>query len=570
MASFTAAGFVLALCTIAAHCATPKKGHLQPLGNHRPPDVPIDEYDDSNPLGPDRFYKDYVVPFKPVVFRGAARHSPAFQLWTDEYLAKEYGDLELRLEEKVEGESNEALPAGQLGIGRDVLKNFLANYRTSNGYIVSELPSPMFKEVAVLPCMACSVLQHKIQEVNLWISAQGAYSKIHRDAFNAINCLLNGTKDWFFIDSKYSKEVYVVHRSKWEMGGMSLVEPKRVDLEKYPKFADVRYSFVTINAGDCVYVPGGYYHQVKSYGTKNMAVSVLFSQMARGVHSRGCDGDEKLPYKLLNESEVYWPYPGSGIMSMGNLDIDFLRNVVDNFTLLHDDKLTADVFYEAMMDLSAPATGQTLSMGMSPEETIRFKKVAEKAFAELNVEKKPWLTVEELGKLSVEKWKTVSKIIEPVDISNTYEFEYSVIEPNAVIRRVRRFLERSESGKMTREDFVTIYTKKVHGSAYIGGKVFHKLDAENAGFVSKTSLDKVEEVLEEVFSNPDGREDVDDDEEEMIRKWAHEDDDEGEESDDQLSKDGEEEGEGDGQEDGGENLLETEEDPEATNRKDEL
>lgn len=234
------------------------RGHLKPIGQHRAgPEQTVDEYDTALPA--ETFYREYVLKKQPVVFRGGARNWPAFKVWTDEYLRKEYGDLEVRLEEKKEGESNDKLPAGKFGIGRDTLENFVSEYHAPdfNGYIIGELPSPMFKDVMVLPCMACGSLYQKIQEVNFWLTSKGGASAIHRDASDAVNCLLNGTKHWYFMDSKYNDEVYVIHRNKYEWGGLSLVNPHSVDLEQFPKFADVKYAYLTLNAGDCLYVPSG-------------------------------------------------------------------------------------------------------------------------------------------------------------------------------------------------------------------------------------------------------------------------------------------------------------------------
>ena len=44
-----------------------------------------------------------------MVFRRAAKHFPAFQLWTDDYLTENYGNLEVMLEAKRE---KEEVPVG--------------------------------------------------------------------------------------------------------------------------------------------------------------------------------------------------------------------------------------------------------------------------------------------------------------------------------------------------------------------------------------------------------------------------------------------------------------------------
>ena len=59
-------------------------GHLQPLGSHRPPEGQINSI--QHLLNPTEFYNDYVLKVTPVILKGAARLSPAYDHWTDNYL----------------------------------------------------------------------------------------------------------------------------------------------------------------------------------------------------------------------------------------------------------------------------------------------------------------------------------------------------------------------------------------------------------------------------------------------------------------------------------------------------
>ncbi|KAJ7393736.1 hypothetical protein OS493_003395 [Desmophyllum pertusum] len=73
--------------------------------------------------------------------------------------------------------------------------------------------------------------------------------------------------------------------------GFSRINVLKVDLLKYPKVAEVPWSIVTINAGDCLFLPKSYYHQVTSYGTNNVAVALLFSRLdgVDDIDFAGCD-----------------------------------------------------------------------------------------------------------------------------------------------------------------------------------------------------------------------------------------------------------------------------------------
>ena len=62
----------------------------------------------------------------------------------------------------------------------------------------------------------------------------------------------------------------------------------------------------------------GYWHQVRSYGTKNMAVSVLFSRL-KEFNASGCSRAEYAPLPLSNV-DMIWTYPGHGPQTLGNSD----------------------------------------------------------------------------------------------------------------------------------------------------------------------------------------------------------------------------------------------------------
>ena len=79
-----------------------------------------------------------------------------------------------------------------------------------NAYTVSELPTPMWKDVTVIPPMTCGIFAKRLVEVDLWMSGGGTSSILHKDAFNAINCLLNGTKEWKLIEFKHQDKIYKV------------------------------------------------------------------------------------------------------------------------------------------------------------------------------------------------------------------------------------------------------------------------------------------------------------------------------------------------------------------------
>ena len=210
----------------------PATGHLLPLGSHTSPSEVEERFDVPSAK---EFMERYVFPSKPVVFRSILKNSPMLEKWTDEYISKTYPELEVRMEAKTEKEGY--VPIGNIGMGRDSLKNFIDTYHVTNKYLVSELPTPTWHEVVVPSFMTCGPVLKNFVEIDLWMSGGNTSSLLHKDAFNALNCLFNGTKEWKLFSYKHEKDLYKAYEPGSPLGGFSRINPDAVDMIKYPKVA---------------------------------------------------------------------------------------------------------------------------------------------------------------------------------------------------------------------------------------------------------------------------------------------------------------------------------------------
>ena len=76
----------------------------------------------------------------------------AYELWTEEFLISEYGNLTVRLESRAE--SNDRIPSGETGIlGRDTIRHFIQNYQTRDAYVISQVPQPMERDIGIPACL---------------------------------------------------------------------------------------------------------------------------------------------------------------------------------------------------------------------------------------------------------------------------------------------------------------------------------------------------------------------------------------------------------------------------------
>ena len=57
--------------------------------------------------------------------------------------------------------------------------------------------------------------------------------------------------------------------------GLGLQDVDAVDLVRYPALAAVEHWTAALAPGDCIYIPAGWYHQVRSARPRSLAVTVL-------------------------------------------------------------------------------------------------------------------------------------------------------------------------------------------------------------------------------------------------------------------------------------------------------
>ncbi|XP_028411093.1 uncharacterized protein LOC114533693 [Dendronephthya gigantea] len=444
------------------------KGHLKPLGSHRSPESIDERFDVPSPL---EFWTDYVKISKPVVFRGAAKHSKAFTSWTDKYLKQNYGDLEVRLENK--GEKSGGVPIGAKGLGRDTIAHFVDTYHDVNSYIVSELPTPMWSDILVQPCLTCGTFSDHIVEIDLWMSGGGSKSLLHKDAFNAINCLYNGTKEWKMIEYKYEKMIYKAWEPEYEVGGYSLLQVDSVDLIKYPKVKDVPWSFVTVNAGDCLFLPKSYYHQVNSYGSNNVAVAILFSRLdnLEKYNNTGCDS-QNLSYLPLSQLDVDWKYPGHGKMTMGNSHLETAREL-----------------------LKEASQGGPLTLESIPvilEEHLHWRvdseSLPEEIFHILSKDNQAVISQEDIDSLGKDDLRKLLLLLERYEPSNMYTYEYSFVREEDIRLLIDTLMK--QDGVLILDKFIKEYQQHLGGTEAFASQIFQGLKSAHGNMATPEEVEK--------------------------------------------------------------------------------
>ncbi|XP_044178214.1 uncharacterized protein LOC114971217 [Acropora millepora] len=256
----------------------------------------------------------------------------------------------------------------------------------------------------------------------------------------------------------------------------------------------------------------GYWHQVRSYGSKNMAVSVLFSRLTE-FDPTGCD-NTKLDYRALSDSGMVWTYPGHGPQTMGNVDpfetkTSFTKSrtafcfcnghngcrgdknkthhVTTNEYLslgnqTKNGRLDADIIFVVLTD------GEV----MQNHEDLR-RSIAEKVLEIIDVDKKGYASKEDIEALTLDQLKQMADVIDP-DPANTEEYEFAIFDLDSV-RLVFKEAMADGNGILTLQNLIKRY-EDFGGSAKIARELFNMLQPRHDDYVTQEEMtERLDDVL---------------------------------------------------------------------------
>jgi len=309
-------------------------GHLKPLGGHAPPSVDVAER--TTLPSPAEMYA-LARTNTPVVVRGGIKFQPSYQKWTDAYMSEHFGDTVVDVEfDKAENRFG-AMPESWK------LRKFIAA-KARDGvqdryYVVHDLTPRMRRDWRLLPSLACR--ETAMQMLVMWFSSGGTSSVLHNDGQENFLTLLEGSKKLTLWHQREAHNLYVDEARK---RGTSPVDVDAVDMEVFPRVAQAAYAQLTLHAGDMLFIPKSYYHQVRSFSPgksrRNIAVNYWWKhppdhdgeyRTGGGVLSKMVGNVPAVKLKGWPEAPTCTPYPEGTtmdqvcILTQGSGEEDQLR-----------------------------------------------------------------------------------------------------------------------------------------------------------------------------------------------------------------------------------------------------
>ncbi|KAI8518322.1 hypothetical protein Bbelb_043390 [Branchiostoma belcheri] len=353
-------------------------GHLKPIGANVP-NKAVKVLQGFPP--PDVFLRDYAIPSVPVLFRAAVTDSVAFKNWnTDEYF-RQFSEAD-REKHTIETRKKEVRTQRPTAL---TLRQFLDRYNQEDIYMVEAVPSFLRKDVPMPKSLLCEPLTNMLVDTVMWFSSGGTKSVLHNDDVDNINCLYAGKKELVFINfPRYRNKVDLDHPE----GSYSSMDVEAVDFTKYPFMRDVEYHRVNMSAGDCLYIPYRWYHQVNSYG-RNIAVNVWWEHnLKKYVEALSQDCGDLSEDATLADFNIENPQEEQ--------PADHLKEFLDS---VKDETVTFDVF-EASVKKDRVATELII---WTPE----CRQIIKEMFDEIDRNEDSVLTQDELDLMQEEELEEV-------------------------------------------------------------------------------------------------------------------------------------------------------------------
>lgn len=215
---------------------------------------------------------------RPFVIRGEAMRWPGYGVFrNDTRMAEEYGNWNV----KVQGREVGSPPLMKLA-------DFLESYRSKPLYLTSYLKLMMKKDVLLPEIFHCGGLDSSLIESNIWQSSGptlDALSTVHSRPIDVIHCQLSGSKHWTLWDPRQANRIkrsemgWVLAKDSKDGMPFANISVQNVDLQKHPEWAKLEYQDLTVDAGDCHFVPMNWLYYSRTLGEHDRPSETMLDRM---------------------------------------------------------------------------------------------------------------------------------------------------------------------------------------------------------------------------------------------------------------------------------------------------
>ncbi|MDE2341308.1 MAG: cupin-like domain-containing protein [Alphaproteobacteria bacterium] len=217
-------------------------------------------------ISEETFLDEFFAPGRPVILGGLVRDWPAHKLWSPHYLREKLGDATVAFQggrnDAATFERHKDSHTRQIGFAAymDMIARDLGNdaYITAYNSAANEAAlAPLKDDLGRLD----ELLTHEPDraEAMLWIGPKGTFTPLHHDLTNNLLVQITGSKRVILASPAETPKLYNDIHVFSEIS--DLTSPGN-DLARYPRLCEVRLHDLILEAGDALFIPIGWWHQI--------------------------------------------------------------------------------------------------------------------------------------------------------------------------------------------------------------------------------------------------------------------------------------------------------------------
>lgn len=225
-------------------------------------------------LSGEDFLHGFYAPGRPVLIKSAIAHWPALTRWTPDYLAKTVGDAMIEYQGGRAGAQDYELKK-EKHRRRAPFRQFIALARKggNDAYLTASNSAANGPALRVLEADMGPIDAYLTRAPGmLWIGGEGAFTPLHFDLTNNLLAQVTGTKRVILIPPSQTRRL--AHRSHVFSDLCDITDEARLTL--HPQARDVLRYEVLLSPGDLLFIPIGWWHQVRSDSFSTMLTHTNF------------------------------------------------------------------------------------------------------------------------------------------------------------------------------------------------------------------------------------------------------------------------------------------------------
>lgn len=190
--------------------------------------------------------------------------------WSDEYILNTLKNREIKVERSKTKEFNPSDPNIVSWKDKITFQSFIKNYKKESLYWAEEdIPEELKNEIETpLVSKVFDKYDLGLSDVKIFWGYNGNITRLHNDEYENLLCLYSGQKDLILFPPEDEKNLYIDYNS-------TPLDLYSINYFRYPNFRKCTSYVGSLKKGEILYIPEGWYHQIKSHG-KNVAFAFFY------------------------------------------------------------------------------------------------------------------------------------------------------------------------------------------------------------------------------------------------------------------------------------------------------